>query len=144
MKLYLGTIHQDNFFSLSTKHCFHRTHQVFVLGSDTPLSVEVLTKTGWITMAATLPEPFHVACMVPIDDSTVMLIGGNQGSESFSPKTIYYKPAVNSWQLGPQLTFGRFGHGCGKISEDDQSPLFSIIVAGGEHRYWIILKISLI
>jgi len=119
----------------------NRTHQFFVFGDETAKSVEVLTKTGWITMAATLPEIIYVSCIVPIDDSTIMITAGNQGGESFSTKTIYYKPAVNSWVLGPELKFGRYGHGCGKISEDDQSPLFSIIVAGGENGYLLIQNI---
>ena len=72
--------------------------------------------------------------MVSIDETTVMIIGGNLGTDTYSQKTFYYKPTDNSWTAGPEMTGGgRYAHGCGRIREDDQSPRFSIIVAGGQN-----------
>ena len=71
--------------------------------------------------------------MVAIDEATVMIIAGNIGTETYSKKTFLFKPTENSWIAGPELTVERWGHGCGRILEDAESPRFSIIVAGGHN-----------
>ena len=72
---------------------------------------------------------FH--CMVQLNSTTVMVIGGTQGRESQSPKTYFFNMESKVWSEGPQLHYGRSGHGCATIRRDNQSDLFSVIVAGG-------------
>ena len=105
---------------------------IFVLGGNSLNTAEMATEHGWETVLPNVPVntiDFH--CMVQLNSTTVMVIGGSQGRESQSPKTYFFNMESKVWSEGPQLHYGRSGHGCATIRRDNQSDLFSVIVAGG-------------
>jgi len=60
-----------------------------------------------------LPEPNWQHCLVKINDSTLLMIGGDSGS--ITKKTFFLHIGETKWTPGPALKIGRRGHGCGII-----------------------------
>ncbi len=99
--------------------------------SASPLnSAEMLTEEGWESIKPSLPVIINGHCMVTVNSSTVMIIGGWQNSQ-FSGKTFYFIFGDESWTEGPELKNKRGWHSCGKIRRNKDSQEMSIIVAGG-------------
>jgi hypothetical protein len=98
-------------------------------GSDLN-SAEMLTEEGWESNIPTLPVTIANHCMVTVNSTTVMVIGGIQNSQ-YSGKTFYFTFGEESWTEGPELKNKRRYHSCGKIRRNKESPEMSIIVAGG-------------
>ena len=110
---------------------------IFVLGGGNTVAdlntAEISTEHGWETVLPNLPVGqivFH--CIVQLNSTTVMVIGGEQDRQWHSPKTYFLDIKKRVWSNGPQLNYGRTGHGCARIRRDDQSDGFTIIVAGGD------------
>ncbi len=95
-------------------------------------SAEMLTEEGWESNIPSLPVTIHSHCMVTVNSTTVMAIGGVQKSQ-WSGKTFYFTFGEESWTEGPELKNKRSGHSCGKIRRNKDSQEMSIIVAGGEY-----------
>ena len=93
-------------------------------------SAEMLTEQGWESTVPSLPVIISEHCMVTLNSTTVMAIGGYQ-NEHYSGKTFYFTVGEESWTEGPVLKNKRSGHSCGKIRKNKESPEMSIIVAGG-------------
>ncbi len=93
-------------------------------------STELLTETGWENTVPFLSFTIAHHCMVTVNSTTVMAIGGSQGG-SYSGKTHYYSTGTNSWTEGPQMKYSRDFLSCGRIRRDQESQEMSIIVAGG-------------
>ncbi len=101
--------------------------------SDSDLnSAEMLTEEGWEINIPSLPVFISGHCMVTINSTTVMAIGGWQNSQH-SGKTFYFTFGEESWTEGPLLKNKRGYHSCGKIRRNKESQEMSIIVAGGEY-----------
>jgi hypothetical protein len=101
-------------------------------GSFSPLnSAEMLTEEGWESNIPSLPVTIAHHCMVTVNSTTVMAIGGYQNG-GYSGKTFYFTFGEESWTEGPELKMKRYGHSCGKIRRNKESQEMSIIVAGGE------------
>ncbi len=100
-------------------------------GSDFLNSAEVLTKKGWERNIPPLPVTLANHCMVTVNSSTVMVIGGRQNGQIYSGKTFYFTFGEESWTEGPELKIKREFHSCGKIRKNRDSQGMSIIVAGG-------------
>jgi hypothetical protein len=94
-------------------------------------SAEMLTEEGWESNIPSLPLTISYHCMVTVNSTTVMAIGGFQNSE-LSGKTFYFTFGEESWTEGPELKNKRWYHRCGKIRRNKESQEMSIIVAGGE------------
>ncbi len=90
-------------------------------------STEMLTVEGWESNIPFLPVTIGSHCMVNVNSTTVMFIGGFQNGI----KTFYFTFGEESWTEGPELIKNRFGHSCGKIRRYTESQEMSIIVAGG-------------
>ena len=105
------------------------SHRMFILGGDHPASysAEVLTSSGWEIIGPKLPRLFYAACIVSINDTTIMVIG----SEDQAKQTYIFSTLTNTWSFGPSLANGRWGLGCGLIQENSQSKQKIIIAAGG-------------
>ncbi len=100
-------------------------------GSDSDLnSAEMLTEEGWESNIPALPVTIYAHCMVTINSTTVMVIGGIQNGQ-FSGKTFYFTFGEKPWTEGPELKNKRDYHSCGKIRRNKESQEMSIIVAGG-------------
>jgi hypothetical protein len=93
-------------------------------------SSEMLTEEGWESNIPSLPVTIYGHCMVTVNSTTVMAIGGRQNG-FFSGKTFYYTFGEESWTEGPQLKNKRRDHSCGTIRRNKESQEMSIIVAGG-------------
>jgi hypothetical protein len=95
-------------------------------------SAEMLTEEGWKSNIPSLPVTIFYHCMVTVNSTTVMAIGGNQNWDQYSRKTFYFTIGAESWTEGPELKYERFGHSCGRIQRNkDSQEMMSIIVAGG-------------
>jgi hypothetical protein len=101
-------------------------------GSGRPVnSAEMLTEEGWESNIPSLPVTIDVHCMVTVNSTTVMVIGGYQNGQGSSEKTFYFIFGEESWTEGPELKYKRGWHSCGKIRRNKESQEMSIIVAGG-------------
>jgi hypothetical protein len=100
-------------------------------GSAYLKSAEILTEEGWENNMPSLPVTIAAHCMVTVNSTTVMVIGGWQNNQDFSGKTFYFSFGEESWTEGPELKNKRDCHSCGKIRRDKDSQEMSIIVAGG-------------
>jgi hypothetical protein len=100
-------------------------------GSGSPLkSAEMLTEEGWESNIPSLPVTIYAHCMVTVNSTTVMVIGGSQNYQ-ISGKTFYFTFGEESWTEGPELKNKRRFHSCGKIKRNTESQEMSIIVVGG-------------
>ncbi len=93
-------------------------------------SAEMLTEEGWESNIPSLPVTIAAHCMVTVNSTTVMVIGGTQNNQ-YSGKTFYFTVGEQSWTEGPELKNKRYIHSCGKIRRNKESQEMSIIVAGG-------------
>ncbi len=98
-------------------------------GSDLN-SAEMLTEEGWESNIPSLPVTICYHCMVTVNSTTVLVIGGYQNSH-YSGKTFYFTFGKESWTEGPELKNKRALHSCGKIRKNKERQEMSIIVAGG-------------
>jgi N-acetylneuraminic acid mutarotase len=102
-------------------------------------SAEMLTEEGWESNIPSLPVTISGHCMVTVNSTTVMVIGGFQNRQ-YSGKTFYFTFGKESWTEGPELKNKRLYHSCGKIRRDKDSQEMSIIVAGGSDGYFSYLS----
>ena len=113
----------------------NRTHSLFVTGGmnshGSLNTVEVLTDGGWQQLQTSLPVNINSHCMVLLNSTTVLIIGGLQPGEAYSPNTYLFNSENEKWVVGPKLSFNRRDHSCGKLRKDSQTSEYSIIVAGG-------------
>ncbi len=93
-------------------------------------SAEMLTEEGWESNIPSLPVIMTRHCMVTVNATTVMAIGGYQNGH-YSGKTFYFTFGEESWTEGPELKNKRVWHSCGKIRRNKESQEMSIVVAGG-------------
>jgi N-acetylneuraminic acid mutarotase len=93
-------------------------------------TAEILTEFGWTSTIPSLPVNIGKHCLVTVNSTTVMSIGGNQDGQ-FSGKTYYFTFGEASWTNGPELKYKRESQSCGRIRRDKESQEMSIIVAGG-------------
>ncbi len=96
-------------------------------------SAEMLTEEGWESNIPSLPVSIAYHCMVTVNSTTVMAIGGEQNGQ-YSGKTFFFTFGEESWTKGPELKNKRKFHSCGKIKRNKESQEMSIIVAGGSSR----------
>jgi hypothetical protein len=101
-------------------------------GSAHLSSAEMLTEEGWESNIPSLPVTISAHCMVTINSTTVMVIGGYQNDQR-SGKTFFFTFGEESWTEGPKLKNKREHHSCGKIRRNKESQEMSIFVAGGSY-----------
>ncbi len=93
-------------------------------------SAEMLSEEGWESNIPSLPVTISAHCMLTVNSTTVMVIGGIQNGQN-SGKSFYFTFGEESWTEGPELENKREGHSCGKIRRNKESQEMSIIVAVG-------------
>jgi hypothetical protein len=101
-------------------------------GASATKKAEMLAEGGWESKIPSLPVYFQSHCMVTVNSTTVMAIGGNDNG-AYSGKTFYFTFGDENWTEGPSVKQRRTHHSCGKIRRDKESPEMSIIVVGGSH-----------
>ncbi len=77
-----------------------------------------------------LPFTTFLHCLVPINASTIMFIGGYHDFY-IQPTVYFFNTESQVWTEGPPMNVGRAGHACGRIRADEQSETFDVIVVGG-------------
>jgi hypothetical protein len=95
-------------------------------------STLMLTAEGWQTTIPSMPIGVACHCMVSVNSTTVMAIGGYRSDlGGVSGTTFYFTLGKQNWMAGPELKNIRQQLSCGKIKKDKDSQEMSIIVAGG-------------
>ena len=94
-------------------------------------SNEALTGNGWKTVLPPLPVTMMAHCMVTINSTFVMVVGGRQNGVDFSSRTFLLDITKCSWTEGPRLAEGRNSHRCMRIPKDESSSEMVTIVVGG-------------
>jgi len=90
-------------------------------------SQDMLTPSGWKEIIS-LPKPVRSHCLITLNATHIMSIGGHNGITSLSEVNIL--DIVNEkWTVGPILNTPRWDHSCGKIKTDE--GLDTVIVVGG-------------
>ncbi len=107
------------------------TGGVYIPGSAVNSS-EMLTDKGCKNEMPSLPVKINYHCMVQVNSTTVMAVGGSQNYYS-SGNTFYYNAKTQSWTEGPALKMPRTNHRCGRIRKSQNSAEMSIIVVGGSN-----------
>jgi hypothetical protein len=123
-----------NFLRLAAEALQVQDGKLLVTGGTKPgypfNSTEMLTKDGWESKIPTLPVTIAEHCMVLVNSSTVIAIGGGQNGQ-VSGKTFYFTFGEENWIEGPVLKYKRRSQSCGMIRRNKDSQEMSIIVAGG-------------
>ena len=102
------------------------------IGNETHTSTEVLDSDGWSLKLPDLPIPISDHCMVLLNSTTVMVIGGFHNNVT-SGDTYIMNSMQGDWMPGPPLNTNRIRHGCGRVRKSLNDSEFLVIVAGG---YW--------
>ena len=71
-------------------------------------------ETGWSRFANDLPAGVRDACVVTLDEKSLMLIGGDTKMQNFSTSTFKFGSSFN-WETSEPLNIGRRSAGCGII-----------------------------
>ena len=82
-----------------------------------------LTKEGVERVLPNFPHYISYHCLVFLNSTTVMAIGGYQAEEFFSNKTYFLNTNNPVWLEGPLLRTGRSTHSCGRIRTDSRKKL---------------------
>ena len=101
--------------------------------SGTPLnSSEVLTKYGkWEDDVPKLPVVIYRHCLVLINSTTFIAIGGYQDTLISNETYFLTMEADQEWVAGPPLNIARGAQSCGRIRKNGNAPKFQVIVVGG-------------
>ena len=113
----------------------NETHRLMLIGLatnyDKDNTGEILTDDGWHQMSKPIPVSIYDHCMVLVNRTTVLVIGGTQNGIYYSDRTFYFNTEDEEWVEGPRLLKGRRTMGCGKLRSDESSPQYSIVVTTG-------------
>ena len=90
---------------------------------------EVMVEGKWQVSPVSLPLPIKEHCMVLINSSTVIVLGGYFSDNLNS--TYILNSEFPHWIEGPQMQDPRAFHSCGLVPSNALSTQLSIIVAGG-------------
>ena len=86
-------------------------------------SGESLTHRGWRPDIPSLPARIYFHCMVSLNETSVLLIGG-ASEHSKSSATYVFNQDTNEWTEGPSLKYGRHHHSCARIQESGNSSTY--------------------
>ena len=75
-------------------------------GSQAMQSTEILTDNGWKS-GVPLPKPVHSHCMVLLNLSAAIVIGGFSASGDYLSDTYILDTTRQDWLPGPNLSIGR-------------------------------------
>ena len=100
------------------------------IGNEFLTSTEVLDSNGWSLKLPDLPVPISDHCMVLLNSTTVMVIGGYH-NKTYTGDTYIMNSMQGDWIPGPALANKRIRFGCGRIRKSLKSSQFLVIVVGG-------------
>ena len=93
---------------------------------------EINTANSWTPLKAGLPVTIRRHCMVLLNSTTVLLVGGIQQG-IMSSKTFFFNSQFEKWIEGPSLKFARILHNCAMIKTSGHGKKLSVVVAGGNN-----------
>jgi hypothetical protein len=101
------------------------------LGSGYTKSTEFVQLTG-TSPGPDLPLEVAGHCLVSLNDTTLILIGGNLQSGTNSKATWFYNTDHKTWTDGPSLTIARHAHhSCALFKSPQHGHTDTVIVTGG-------------
>lgn len=106
--------------------------------TETFRKVETFDGIVWGNQSiANLPEAVSYSCMVKINSSRLLSIGGlGKSLNSYSGKTYFYDLRSNKWTTGPAIKTARNGLSCGLLTwnnaELNQTEKV-VVIAGGQN-----------
>lgn len=85
------------------------------------------------TFGPDLPVKIAMHCMVKLNSSMAMIIGGmensiSSGTSHYTSRTYFYSATDQTFTMGPKLLYGRSHASCGVLKGEKSSD---IVVAGG-------------
>jgi hypothetical protein len=103
-----------------------------IIGNVRTKSTEFVQLTG-TTPGPDLPLEVANHCLVSLNDTTLLLIGGYLQNRTRSKASIYYNTDHMTWTDGPSLTIGRTGHSCALFKSPQHGHTDTVIVTGGQN-----------
>jgi len=108
---------------------------LFVTGGENEFgnvtkSAEFLLGNKW-EIKPDMPGDLYLHCMVFLNSTIAMVIGGWNSHRVSLNATFFYNAATEKWTEGPPLNQQRTAHSCGRIRKNSQSHQISIIAVGG-------------
>ncbi len=97
-------------------------------------STEIVSIDGTVRRGPNLPARREGHCLVKLNSTTAMLIGGSNHSYTathYSRKTWFHDIQTRRWIRGPNLNLGRTLHSCGTITDIENGHRM-VVVAGGK------------
>ena len=94
-------------------------------------TIDVLTSSGWIQYAPSVPVTIYSHGQVTLDQSNIMLIGGIQNEINYQPNTYVHNFDTATWSQGPPLQTGRNGHRCCRMPVSSTNNTMGTICVGG-------------
>jgi len=115
---------------------FSNSDTLFVAGGQNEIgalnSGEIFKNDSWHALNSALPVYVSNHCMVLVNSTTVLLIGGQQNGNGHSSETYFLNAEDETWTNGPGLKTGRELFSCAKIKKSHQSSEYVVIIAGGQ------------
>jgi hypothetical protein len=102
----------------------------YLPGNVRTKSTEFVQLTG-TTPGPDLPLEVAYHCLVSLNDTTLILIGGELQSGTNSKATWFYHTDHKTWTDGPSLTIGRNAHSCALFKSPQHGHTDTVIVTGG-------------
>jgi hypothetical protein len=99
-------------------------------GSGRTKSTEFVQLTG-TTPGPNLPIEVFGHCLVSLNDTTALLIGGILQDRTRSKATFFYNTDHKTWTVGPSLILGRSSHSCALFKSPQHGHTDTVIVTGG-------------
>ena len=87
--------------------------------------VDVLAFPPTVIPGPELPEPMSDHCIVKLNASTLLFLGGN----FHLTKTFFYDISTQTWTNGPYMKYARIDFGCGMMQTTNGS--FMVVATGG-------------
>jgi hypothetical protein len=102
-------------------------------------STELTKSTEFVQLTGTIPGPdlpFEVSahCLVLLNDTTALLIGGQYPNTTSSKATSYFNFEDKIWTVGPSLMTGRYIHSCALFKSPQYGNTDTVIVTGGHNE----------
>jgi hypothetical protein len=93
-------------------------------------STEFVQLTG-TTLGPDLPLELTYHCLVSLNDTTLLLIGGRLSGGTKSNATWFYHTDHNIWTDGPSLILGRSSLSCALFKSPQHGHTDTVIITGG-------------
>ena len=128
-----GSMNESRFNFAITKSPFGNDTKLFLSGGynyQMLATAEVLTKDGFEKAPVQLPVSMDFHCMVMLNSTSIIVLGGREGSR-YTVDTHILNTETMQWSDGPRLSSLRLAPNCARIAKSSHETEKSIIVAGG-------------